>query len=77
MTEGVLIALIALGGSLLNGYLYYRAHRAKKKDAVVAELGNNPHPCGRHEKKLDDLDNKLDRLGERVSRIEGILNGKR
>ena len=74
MTEGVLIALIVAGlgaaGSVINGILHYRANRAKK-------MGNNPHPCGRHEKKLDDLDNKLDRLGERVSRIEGILNGKR
>ena len=74
MTEGVLIALIVAGlgaaGSVINGILHYRANRAKK-------MGNNPHPCKDHAEKLAKLDDKLDGACERLSKIEGILNGRR
>lgn len=74
MTEGVVIALIMAGlgavGSMVNGYFIYQANRAKK-------LGNNPHPCKAHQQMLEKLDEKLDKACERISRIEGKLNGGR
>jgi len=74
MTDGVIVAIIMSGGgligSIVNGFLIYRANRAKK-------LGNNPHPCKAHAEKLEALDAKLDLACERISRIEGKLNGAR
>lgn len=70
MSEGVLIALIIAGfsllGSIVNGIMMYRSKR----------IGNNPHPCKDHADWLKELDNKLDNLSDRVSRIEGKLNSR-
>jgi len=55
-------------GSIISGYFIYRAAKAKK-------LGNNPHPCKDHAEMIKELDDKLDILTAKVSRIEGRLNG--
>lgn len=71
MSEGVIIALIMAGFSLIGSVVTaVMIYRSKK-------LSNNPHPCKDHAEKLKDLDRTLDKLCERVSRIEGILNGMR
>lgn len=71
MTEGVVIALImsggALIGSVINGVMIYRARK----------LSNNPFPCKEHGERLKAMDNKLDGACERISRIEGKMNGMR
>ena len=69
MTEAIWVAII-VQSSLLLGLIIKAVmdHKAKK-------AGNNPHPCGDHTDKLKELDNKLDLIVERVSKIEGILNG--
>ena len=69
MTEAVWIALIANFAGLVGLTIKVVAdHRARKS-------GNNPHPCGRHEEWLKELDDKFDKLLDRTSRIEGRLNG--
>lgn len=72
MTEAIWVALIMAGlgviGSAINGYFHVRSDRARKS-------GNNPHPCGDHAKQLKELDDKIDAICERISRIEGRLNG--
>lgn len=74
MTDLVLVALITGGlgliGSLANGFFHVRANRAKR-------LGNNPHPCKDHADRLKELDDKFDTLLDRISRVEGRLNGLR
>jgi len=74
MSEGVLIALIMAGlgtiGSIVNGYLHYRSNKAKK-------MGNNPHPCGRHEDEIKEIRKDVKELIEDVNWIKGVLNGKR
>ena len=69
MTEAVWIVLIVQSFGLVG--LMVKAvvdHKAKKS-------GNNPHPCGAHGKWIKELDDKLDEVCERISRIEGRLNG--
>ena len=69
MTEAVWIALIVNTSGIIGLIIKsIRDTRAKK-------AGNNPHPCKAHEDKLDALDDKLDQACERISRIEGKLNG--
>lgn len=76
MTEAIWVALIvSIGGSAINGYFHLKAARAKAKEEKAKKSGNNPHPCQSHSEWLKKLDEKLDGLGERVSRIEGRLNG--
>ena len=69
MTEAIWVAIIVqssiLLGLIIKAVMDYRAKKA----------GNNPHPCADHGKWLKELDDKLDRLSEKVSRIEGRLNG--
>jgi hypothetical protein len=50
------------------GIKAYWSYKAKKS-------GNNPHPCTAHGKWIKELDDKLDLLGQKVAKIEGILNG--
>ena len=70
MTEGVIIAIIMSGGSLLGtGILAYLTYKAKR-------LGNNPHPCKENTERINRLDEKLDKACERISRIEGKLNNR-
>ena len=72
MTELIWVAVITGGlgllASIFNGIFIYKAAKAKK-------LGNNPHPCKDHADAIKELDNKLDGLTAKVSRIEGRLNG--
>jgi len=72
MTELIWVAVISGGlgffGSIISGVFIYKAAKAKK-------LGNNPHPCKDHGKWLKELDDKLEKQGNQISRIEGILNG--
>jgi hypothetical protein len=71
MSEGVIIALIMAGfsliGSVVTAVVMYRSKK----------LSNNPHPCKDHAEKLKALDEKLDNACERLSKIEGRLNGMR
>lgn len=46
------------------------------------KLGNNPYPCREHETRIEGLhtkigkvDEKLDKACERISKVEGRLNG--
>lgn len=76
MTEAIWVALIvSIGGSLVNGYFILKAARAKVKEEKAKKLGDNPHPCASHAKWLKELDDKIDSVCERISRIEGRLNG--
>ena len=88
MTEAIWVAVIMSGlgmvGSAVNGYFIYRADKAKK-------MGNNPHPCRKHEEMLEKMDDRLDNLEKqiaiterdrrentrRLDRIETKLNGIR
>jgi len=69
MTEAIWIVLIVqsfgVAGLVIKAVV---DHKAKKS-------GNNPHPCAAHGKWLKELDDKLDLLGIKVAKIEGILNG--
>ena len=71
MSEGVIIALIMAGfsliGSVVTAVVMYRSKK----------LSNNPHPCKENTDKINALDRKLDDACERISRIEGKLNGMR
>ena len=69
MTDTIWIAIIVQSSVLLG--LIIKAvmdHKAKK-------AGNNPHPCTAHGKWLKELDDKLEKQGNQIARIEGILNG--
>ena len=74
MTELIWVAVITgISGlivALISGIFLIRANKAKR-------LGNNPHPCKDHADAIKELDGKIDDLRERVSRIEGKLNGPR
>ena len=74
MTEAIWVAVIMAGlglvGSAINGFFIYKANRDKK-------TGNNPHPCADHGKWLKELDDKLEKQGNQIARIEGKLNGLR
>lgn len=78
MTEGIIIALIMAGfgliGSAVNGVMIYKSKR----------LRNNPYPCKENRDKIDEnkralkqLDDKLDKACEDISRIQGRLNERR
>ena len=71
MTEAVWVAIIVqssvLLGLIIKAVMDYRAKKA----------GNNPHPCADHGKWLKELDDKLEKQGNQIARIEGKLNGLR
>ena len=69
MTEAIWIAII-VQSSLLLGLIIKAVmdHKAKK-------AGNNPYPCADHGKWLKELDDKLEKQGIQIAKIEGILNG--
>jgi len=71
MTEAVWVAIIVqssvLLGLIVKAVMDYRAKKA----------GNNPHPCADHGKWLKELDDKLEKQGNQIARIEGKLNGLR
>ena len=71
MTEAVWVAIIVqssiLLGLIIKAVMDYRAKKA----------GNNPHPCADHGKWQKELDDKLEKQGNQIARIEGKLNGLR
>ena len=70
MTEGVIVALIMSGAGLITGGINaWMIYKSKK-------LGNNPYPCKENTEKIKEIDEKLDKACERISRIEGKLNSK-
>lgn len=69
MTEAMWIAVIVNTAGIIG--LIIKAIR----DIRAKRAGNNPHPCRAHKEWLEKLDDKIDSVCERISRIEGRLNG--
>ena len=78
MSEGVLVAVIMSSGTLLGLIIKVLADRRKER-----QYKYNPHPpgeaktCEEHAKALSRIEEKVDRLSERIAKVEGRLNGAR